>query len=69
MRSMPPGVRRRAQSPFGTGLRPSGRATALPHEVRPPAGEFVVAYLHGEAVGCGAVKHHKDAPAEIKRNG
>jgi hypothetical protein len=51
------------------GLRPSGRATALPHEVRPPAGEFVVAYLHGEAVGCGAVKHHKDAPAEIKRNG
>jgi GNAT superfamily N-acetyltransferase len=42
-------------------------ATALPHEVRPPAGEFFVAYLHGEAVGCGAVKHHADAPAEIKR--
>jgi DNA-binding MarR family transcriptional regulator/GNAT superfamily N-acetyltransferase len=46
---------------------PSVGATALPHEVRPPAGEFFVAYLHGEPIGCGAVKHHPDAPAEIKR--
>jgi DNA-binding MarR family transcriptional regulator/GNAT superfamily N-acetyltransferase len=46
---------------------PSVGATALPHEVRPPAGEFFVAYLRGEAVGCGAVKHHASAPAEIKR--
>jgi DNA-binding MarR family transcriptional regulator/GNAT superfamily N-acetyltransferase len=46
---------------------PSVGATALPHEVRPPAGEFFVAYLHGEAIGCGAVKHHASAPAEIKR--
>ena len=49
------------------GFDPSVGATALPHEVRPPAGEFFVAYLHGEPVGCGAVKHHHDAPAEIKR--
>lgn len=49
------------------GFDPSVGATALPHEVRPPAGEFFVAYLQGEAVGCGAVKHHADAPAEIKR--
>jgi DNA-binding MarR family transcriptional regulator/GNAT superfamily N-acetyltransferase len=49
------------------GFDPSVGATALPHEVRPPAGEFFIAYLHGEAVGCGAVKHHADAPAEIKR--
>jgi DNA-binding MarR family transcriptional regulator/GNAT superfamily N-acetyltransferase len=49
------------------GFDPSVGATALPHEVRPPAGEFFVAYLHGEAVGCGAVKHHADAPAELKR--
>src|SRR5438067_4703108 len=49
------------------GFDPSVGATALPHEVRPPAGEFFVAYLHGEAVGCGAVKLHADAPAEIKR--
>src|SRR5215831_1439732 len=49
------------------GFDPSVGATALPHEVRPPAGAFFVAYLHGEAIGCGAVKHHADAPAEIKR--
>jgi GNAT superfamily N-acetyltransferase len=46
---------------------PSIGATALPFEVRPPAGQLFVVYLHGEAVGCGAVKHHPDAPAEIKR--
>jgi DNA-binding MarR family transcriptional regulator/GNAT superfamily N-acetyltransferase len=46
---------------------PSVGATALPHEVRPPAGEFFVAYLRGEAIGCGGVKHHAGAPAEIKR--
>lgn len=49
------------------GFDPSVGATALPHEVRPPAGQFFVAYLHDEAIGCGAVKHHADAPAEIKR--
>jgi DNA-binding MarR family transcriptional regulator/GNAT superfamily N-acetyltransferase len=49
------------------GFDPSVGATALPHEVRPPAGEFFIAYLYGEAVGCGAVKHHADAPAEVKR--
>ncbi len=42
-------------------------ATARPEEVRPPAGAFFVAYRHGEPIGCGAVKHHRDAPAEIKR--
>ena len=49
------------------GFDPSVGATALPHEVRPPAGAFFVAYLHGEPIGCGAVKHHDGAPAEIKR--
>jgi GNAT superfamily N-acetyltransferase len=49
------------------GFDPSVGATALPNEVRPPAGAFFVAYLQGEAIGCGAVKHHADAPAEIKR--
>ena len=49
------------------GFDPSVGATALPHEVRPPAGQFFVAYLHGEPIGCGAVKHHAGAPAEIKR--
>jgi len=49
------------------GFDPSVGATALPHQVRPPCGQFVVAYLHGEPIGCGAVKHHADAPDEIKR--
>lgn len=46
---------------------PAAGATALPHEVRPPAGRFFVAYLHDEPIGCGAVKLHAGAPAEIKR--
>jgi DNA-binding MarR family transcriptional regulator/GNAT superfamily N-acetyltransferase len=46
---------------------PTVGATALPDELRPPAGHFFVAYLHGEPIGCGAVKHHAEAPAEIKR--
>ena len=49
------------------GFDPSRGVTALPHEVRPPAGQFFVVYLHGDPVGCGAIKHHRDAPAEIKR--
>jgi DNA-binding MarR family transcriptional regulator/GNAT superfamily N-acetyltransferase len=49
------------------GFDPCVGATALPHELRPPAGQFFVAYLRGEAIGCGAVKHHAGAPAEIKR--
>lgn len=46
---------------------PAVGATVRPDDVRPPAGEFFVAYLHGEPIGCGAVKHHHDAPAELKR--
>jgi DNA-binding MarR family transcriptional regulator/GNAT superfamily N-acetyltransferase len=46
---------------------PAVGATAWPHELRRPAGEFFVAYLRGEAIGCGAVKHPAGRPAEIKR--
>ena len=49
------------------GFDPSVGATALPHEVRPPAGEFFVVYLHGGPIGCGAVKYHPGEPTEIKR--
>ena len=49
------------------GFDPSKGATALPHEVRPPNGAFVVAYLRGEAIGCGAVKHHPGNVTDIKR--
>jgi DNA-binding MarR family transcriptional regulator/GNAT superfamily N-acetyltransferase len=46
---------------------PEVGATAPPDEVRPPAGRFLVAYLYGEPIGCGAVKHPAGAPAHIKR--
>jgi GNAT superfamily N-acetyltransferase len=49
------------------GFDPSVGATAQPHELRPPAGRFFVAYLRGEAIGCGGVKHHAGAPSEVKR--
>jgi DNA-binding MarR family transcriptional regulator/GNAT superfamily N-acetyltransferase len=49
------------------GFDPRRGATAEPHEVRPPNGDFVVAYLRGEAVGCGAVKHHPGEVTDIKR--
>src|ERR687886_2055120 len=49
------------------GFDPRKGATAEPHEVRPPNGAFVVVHLRGEAVGCGAVKHHPGAVTDIKR--
>jgi DNA-binding MarR family transcriptional regulator/GNAT superfamily N-acetyltransferase len=53
---------------FPEGFDPAIGVTAEPHELRPPAGEILVAYLHSEPVGCGAVKHHRDeAWSEIKR--
>src|ERR1700729_3486096 len=46
---------------------PTVGATVTPDETRPPAGRFFVVYLHGEPLGCGAVKHPAGAPAQIKR--
>lgn len=40
---------------------------ATPEQLRPPAGLFLVATLHGEPVGCGALKLHGRKPAELKR--
>ena len=50
-----------------SGFDPAAGISAAPHELRPPAGRLLVAYLRAEAVGCGAVKHHDGAPSEIKR--
>jgi GNAT superfamily N-acetyltransferase len=50
-----------------SGFDPSAGISAEPHELVPPAGCFLIAYLRGEPVGCGAVKHHAGAPSEIKR--
>src|ERR671921_1835549 len=49
------------------GFDPSQGSTAEPHEVRPPHGAFVVMYLRGEPIGCGAVKHHPGESTDIKR--
>jgi GNAT superfamily N-acetyltransferase len=38
-----------------------------PEDVAPPTGAFVVAYLDGEAVGCGAIRRHDDGVGEVKR--
>ncbi|MFL5864962.1 MAG: GNAT family N-acetyltransferase [Solirubrobacteraceae bacterium] len=56
-------LNRRSDIPFD----PHTGSTAEPHEVRPPAGAFLVAYLYEEAVGCGAVKHGRDGQSDIKR--
>jgi len=50
-----------------TGFDVAAGISAEPHEVTPPAGLFLVAFVRGEPVGCGAVKHHPGAPSEIKR--
>jgi DNA-binding MarR family transcriptional regulator/GNAT superfamily N-acetyltransferase len=49
------------------GFDPTKGSTAEPHEVRPPNGGFVVVYLRGEPIGCGAVKHHPGGVTDIKR--
>jgi DNA-binding MarR family transcriptional regulator/GNAT superfamily N-acetyltransferase len=49
------------------GFDPSKGSTANPHEVSWPNGAFVVMYLRGEPVGCGAVKHHPGDVSDIKR--
>ncbi len=49
------------------GFDPSKGSTASPDEVRPPRGAFVLAYLSGEAIGCGALKHQPAGVSDIKR--
>ena len=56
-------LNRRSDTPFD----PHTGSTAEPHEVRPPAGAFLVAYLGEEAIGCGAVKHRPGGPSDVKR--
>jgi DNA-binding MarR family transcriptional regulator/GNAT superfamily N-acetyltransferase len=40
---------------------------ATPQQLRLPAGLFVVAFLHAEPIGSGALKFHGRRPAELKR--
>ena len=54
---------RRAES----GFDPRVSSLAQAHELTPPAGCVLIAYLRAEPVGCGAVKHHAGAISELKR--
>jgi len=52
---------------FDAGFNPELSNPAHDEEMTLPAGLFLVATLYGEPVGCGGLKFHPDAPAEIKR--
>ena len=52
---------------FPQGFDPGRSISAGAAELRPPAGLLLVARLHEEPVGCGALKFHGDAPTELKR--
>lgn len=52
---------------FDEGFDPGRSSSAADAEMTPPAGVLLVATLHGEPVGCGALKFHGGAPAEAKR--
>ena len=52
---------------FEVGFDPSRSISADAHELTRPAGALLVARSDATAVGCGAVKFHADAPAELKR--
>ncbi|MFR9775368.1 GNAT family N-acetyltransferase [Micromonospora sp. MS34] len=52
---------------FDEGFDPALSNPVRDEELLPPAGLFLLAALNGEPVGCGALKLHPGAPAEIKR--
>ena len=52
---------------FDSGFDPALSMSATADEMSAPAGLFLMATLYGDPVGCGALKFHPAAPAEIKR--
>jgi ribosomal protein S18 acetylase RimI-like enzyme len=52
---------------FDSGFDPALSISAGDGELRPPDGVLLLAMLHGEPVGIGALKLHGGGPAEIKR--
>jgi len=52
---------------FDTGFDPARSIPAGDDDLTPPAGVLLVASLHDEPVGCGALKYHGAMPAEVKR--
>ena len=55
------------QSRFDAGFDPGLSISAEAHELVPPAGVLLVAWLRRDPIGCGALKFHVDEPAELKR--
>ncbi len=51
---------------FDAGFDPAKSISAAAEELTPPRGYFVLATLHGEPVGCGALKCHREW-GEVKR--
>lgn len=54
-------------SRFEAGFDPARSISAEDRELTPPSGLLLVARLRQELVGCGALKLHGAAPAELKR--
>jgi DNA-binding MarR family transcriptional regulator/GNAT superfamily N-acetyltransferase len=54
-------------SRFDAGFDPELTIPADADDLTPPRGLLLVARLHGGPIGCGALKFHPDAPAELKR--
>ena len=54
-------------SRFDTGFDPGRAISTTPEDLTEPAGLLLVARLHGEPIGCGALKLHGDVPFYIKR--
>ncbi|NYI42708.1 bifunctional helix-turn-helix transcriptional regulator/GNAT family N-acetyltransferase [Demequina lutea] len=52
---------------FDTGYDPSKAVAVGAADLTPPHGAFLVAYLHGQPVGCGGVKLPEGEPAFLKR--
>jgi DNA-binding MarR family transcriptional regulator/GNAT superfamily N-acetyltransferase len=52
---------------FEDGFDPARSISAEDEELSPPAGLLLLATLHGEPVGIGALKFHDDGPPDIKR--
>jgi len=52
---------------FDAGFDPAHSHTASVADLTPPAGLLLVATLHGEPAGCGALRFHGRGPAELKR--
>jgi DNA-binding MarR family transcriptional regulator len=52
---------------FDAGFDPALSISADARDLTRPAGLLVIARLNGQPVGCGALKFHGKAPAELKR--